>query len=181
MKKTRPWVAFYSFTGSEIVNLIRNLPSDDGELIRPDCVCTNNYEGQINFVERNIYYSQWGEHEYREILSQFDNPVVTLNGWMRIIPAQICDEFEIYNGHPALISEYPELKGKDKQEDVINQVDKYPLIGSVIHRCTPVLDDGEIVEEERVHNMQVVDEHLIYEILKNTSLITWLRFLPTVL
>lgn len=177
MKKTRPWVAFYSHTGDEIVNVARELG------IYPNLVCTNNVTVNSLLGGQSVFKPEWTEHDYREILSRYhyDTPVVTLHGWMRIIPAQICDEFEIYNGHPALISEYPELKGKDKQEDVINQVEKYPYIGSVIHKCSPIVDDGEIQVEERVHNICVRDRALIYQILKDTSLRTWLDFLPTIL
>jgi folate-dependent phosphoribosylglycinamide formyltransferase PurN len=98
---------------------------------------------------------------------------------MRIIPADICNDFEIYNGHPALINEYPELKGKDMQLAVINKLDEYPYIGSVIHKCVPEVDSGEIVEIEKIKNFSVHDKRLIFDILRNTSLQTWLRFLPT--
>jgi hypothetical protein len=63
------------------------------------------------------------------------------------------------------------------QAAVINRVDKYPHIGSIVHRCTPELDSGEVLEEERVHNISVLNEKLIYDVLRDTSLKTWLRFL----
>jgi folate-dependent phosphoribosylglycinamide formyltransferase PurN len=172
MRKSRPWVAFYSHSGSEIQEICRELK------IRPDIVCTNNPAGFIPFAAREVFKKRWKEDDYREVLSRYENPLVTLNGWMRIVPGPICSDFEIYNGHPALISEYPELKGKDKQEDVINQTEKYPFIGSVIHKCIEELDAGEILVEERVHNMKVHNRDLIYDILRDTSLRTWLKFLP---
>ena len=179
MKKTltkkRPWVAFFSHTGSEIAQLSYEL------ITEPDLVCTNTNVLPRTPFSNEILRDKWTEHDYREILCRFDNPVVTLHGWMKIIPAQICEEFEIYNGHPALIDTYPELKGKDKQEDVINQTEKYPVIGSVIHKCTSVLDGGEILVSERVPNIRVHNRDLIYTILKDTSLRTWLGFLPNIL
>ena len=147
--------------------------------MRPDMVCTNNVE--CNILHPILFRKIWTEHDYREILCRYDNPVVTLHGWMRIVPAQICEEFEIWNGHPAAIDLYPELKGKDMQEAVINQVEKYPTIGSVIHMCTAELDSGEIVVTEHVPNIRVFNHNLIYDILKDTSLRTWLKFLPNAL
>jgi len=173
--KKRPWVAFFSHTGSEVAKLCYELVGE------PDCVCTNTNVLNRTPFSHEILKDLWTEHDYREILCRYDNPIVTLHGWMKIIPAQICEEFEIYNGHPAAIDLYPELKGMDKQEDVINQTEKYPVIGSVIHKCTAELDSGEILVSEHVPNMKVFNRDLVYDILKDTSLRTWLKFLPNTL
>jgi folate-dependent phosphoribosylglycinamide formyltransferase PurN len=171
MQKSRPWITFHSHTGSEIREIIERLD------IKPDISCTNNPETQTVQAELQVYKKVWKEEDYLEVLNRYEFPLVTLHGWMRILPAYVCETFEIYNGHPALCNTYPELKGKDMQAAVINRVDKYPHIGSIVHRCTPELDSGEVLEEERVHNISVLNEKLIYDVLRDTSLKTWLRFL----
>ena len=177
----RPWVAFYSHTGKEIKDLCNALD------VYPDIICTNNpNDCGLHKYSRSGYVfteNKWSSSIYKKVFDEVkevtgQDPLITLHGWMKIVPSDVCDTYEIYNGHPALINEYPELKGKDMQLSVVNKVDMYPYIGSVIHRCIPELDSGEIVETEKVDNLQVHDEQLIFNILRNTSLITWLRFLP---
>lgn len=171
-EKRRPWITFHSFTGSEIKNIINELG------IAPDACCTNNAQSPIIGGGRRVFKRNWDETAYRQVLDRYDNPLVTLHGWMRIVPPEICEDYEIYNGHPALISDFPDLKGKDKQEDVINNVDKYPEIGSVIHTCTAELDAGPIQISVAVPNFKVHRRELIYDVLRDTSLRTWLQFLP---
>ena len=93
---------------------------------------------------------------------------------MRIVPEEICGRYEIYNGHPGLITKYPELKGKDPQERAYN--DKYKTAGSVIHRVVPEVDAGEILAEEEV---DIKDKSLneVYESLHEISSDLWVEFL----
>jgi folate-dependent phosphoribosylglycinamide formyltransferase PurN len=145
------WVAFFSYTGTDIYNVSKKL----GRF--PDRVITNNNpEGvndhliesvNINFIERSP-----SSDSYRKIIGATDT-IVTLHGWMRIVPPDICKEYTIYNLHPGLISKYPELKGKDPQLKVYNSVEcNYTDVGVVIHRATEELDGGEIVVEKSVPN-----------------------------
>ena len=112
--------------------------------------------------------------DYEEFFEGSD--LITLHGYLRILPAEICRKYtQIYNGHPALISHYPELKGLDKQEDVWFHKDKYPYIGSVIHQCTEELDAGQILYAcQRENNVVSLDD--AYLKLRTTSLRTWLEF-----
>lgn len=179
----RPWIAFFSHTGGEIKDICNVLKEC------PEVICSNNpnsmHMGVYAKNNHSITQSKWLSEDYRKIFKEVTElyngikPVITLHGWMKIVPPDICNEYEIYNGHPALINEYPELKGKDMQLAVINELEKYPFIGSVIHKCVPEVDSGEILEVEKMHNFRVVDKNLIFQALKNTSLQTWLRFLPT--
>ena len=108
------WVAFFSQTGSEIVSLIK-------KGYRPDLIITDNKE---SYDERKTFFKYFNiEFWYRplpksinykvqyydEILNSKD--IVTLHGWLNIVPADTCERYTIYNGHPGHIVNYPELKG----------------------------------------------------------------------
>jgi folate-dependent phosphoribosylglycinamide formyltransferase PurN len=118
---------------------------------------------------------------YFDALTVQSSPIITLHGWLRIIPSDVCFYYEIYNGHPALVNRYPELKGKNMQEVVINEVGRYPIIGSIIHKVVAEVDAGEILKSIEVPNFKVHNREVIYNVLRDTSLRTWLDFLPTIL
>lgn len=168
MKK---WVALFSQTGSEI----KRLAIEFGRW--PDLIITNNAKSdqwKDNIPATAIVLSPSQINLY---LSTLDNPedyIITLHGYLRIVPSEICDRFEIYNGHPGLITLYPELKGKDPQECAWEG--KYGTIGSVVHRCTSELDGGEIVKSVSFVNRCDNKEEL-YNILKDASFIAWNFFL----
>ena len=171
------WIAFFSQTGSEIVQLAEHL----GQW--PDFVLTNN-------MDRNTWHSALLNLENTIVLADThqllmktmrDNEhlanmsVVTLHGYLRIVDADVCKMFDIYNGHPAPIHLYPELKGLNKQEDLFDHQDKYSRIGCVIHKVTPVLDDGEIVISVDIPNeLMFADE--AYTAVKPLSLKSWKMF-----
>ncbi len=102
--------------------------------------------------------------------------IVTLHGYLRIISPEICNiGIPIYNGHPAPIHLYPELKGKDKQEDQFIYKDKYPRIGSVIHKVIAELDAGEIILSKDIeNNLTSIDD--AYNTLRGVSLELWIEF-----
>lgn len=173
MNTNRPLISLFSQSGKEILDIAKWR----GEM--PDLIITNNHnldsivEPLVELVE--FLPNRPTSEQYRELFSRFENPIITLHGWLRIVPADICEEFEIYNGHPALISHFPELKGFNQQEKVAGQQEKYPLIGSVIHRVTSELDGGEVCIESVTRN----DTHTIeeaYNTLRKTSLSSWKHF-----
>lgn len=143
------WVAFYSKSGSEITSLSK----------QPDLIITDNPNGKLGTFKAKYLYEDLREDD-----------IVTLHGWMRIIPKSVCDKFTIYNGHPGLITKFPELKGKDPQIRAMN----YTTIGSVIHRVTDVIDGGEILYSAETENKPNTD---IFQTLKQTSLTTWEQFI----
>jgi len=98
-----------------------------------------------------------------------------MHGYLRIIDKDVLDTREMYNGHPGLITKYPELKGKDPQETVAKNLSLYDKIGSVIHKVTPEVDSGEILYEFAVFNGCNSREE-VYDTLKLTSLHSWLAF-----
>jgi folate-dependent phosphoribosylglycinamide formyltransferase PurN len=188
------WIALFSQTGSEIVELSKILKRT------PDYLITNNYGDKIpihaGIKDMNVPIITADHKFLMELLKRttsFDPAVsfiyvsdkrkfepletlVTLHGYLRILPTEICDKYTIYNGHPANIEEYPELKGKDPQERTWINREKYPTIGSVVHRCTPELDGGEIVSRHYVNNTCTTKEAL-YQRLRECSIHAWEIFL----
>ena len=174
---SRPWIAFFSQTGGEIADLIEELGR------KPDLIVTNERPEDLRTIDERIeggtmLPNKPSVAEYREVLKDFDNPIVTLHGWLRVVPEEICSEYEIYNGHPGLITEYPELKGKDPQVRAFEG--KYEQAGAVLHRVIPEVDEGDILDESRFAAEGLsLDE--LFRILKEVSLDMWVKFLKKVL
>ena len=157
MIDNRRWIAMFSHTGSEIVNISNRLGTS------PDTIITNNQPGTDVIHEgiRDVVYtkSKPVAEDYETLFE--DDPIVTLHGWMRIVPGSVCDNHEIYNLHPGLIDDYPELKGKDPQQQVFDMLNPPAHVGCVIHRATACLDDGPIIMSRRVVNHYATPNTLI--------------------
>ena len=134
------WVAFISQTGCEVYNIYKQTG------IKPLFVVTNNINRVIQEVKDEfdikIIPNRPSVEDYLN-LEIPQNSIVTLNGWLRIVPKEIVNKYTIYNGHPGLINRYPELKGLDPQIRAIKG--NYELIGCVIHKVDELLDNGEIL------------------------------------
>lgn len=176
----KTWIAFFSQTGGEILRVSKKL----GRL--PDLLITNNQD--LEYIDHDllkclpfkrfvILPDRPTLEEYRTALELTEdtthNIIVTLHGYLRIIPPELCQEYDIVNGHPGLITKYPELKGKDPQKRAIN----YPSIGSVLHRVTAGVDEGPIIAEREVDNFDKLDEEAITLILKDLSEKLWVDLL----
>ena len=107
----RNWIALFSQTGSEISNLSLALNRD------PDFVITNANLDEIDSRVGVDFRLNNEESKTLDILENLDfnidKTLITLNGWLKIVPPDKCNTYNIYNGHPGLITKYPELKGKD--------------------------------------------------------------------
>jgi len=179
----RPWITFFSQTGTEIFNLTNALG------IYPDGIVTNRHTTDgINqqlitvstFREVKLNRTVWYMlpekptlESYHNVLSQYDNPVVTLHGYLRIIPKEICEKYEIYNLHPGLIDKYPELKGYNPQERAFKE--GYKVAGCVIHRVVPEVDAGEIIMSQGI-SIENKNLNEVYEILHDTAFDLWKSF-----
>lgn len=104
--------------------------------------------------------------------------LLTLNGYLRIVPADICSEYYILNGHPGDIISKPELKGKDPQKRAWEAGHK--VVGSVIHRCIPEVDAGEIVARKIFEHSASTEDELIGQ-LHNNSVELWSEHLKMIL
>jgi len=179
----RPWIVFFSQTGTEIHDLSNMLG------MYPDAIVTNKPD--LKFINKGLLSTtQFREHKlnrtilttlpskpvtsnYLKILREFDNPVITLHGYLRIMPKEICDNYEIYNLHPGLINKFPALKGFNPQERAFTE--GYKLAGCVIHRVTPGVDEGEILMSQGV-GIEGMNLDGVYGALRDTALDLWKSF-----
>jgi Formyl transferase len=177
MQVNKKWCVFFSQTGSEIYKISKKINRV------PDVIITNKPVHDVSSIKPELFEEcghkfVWlpkkpSVEEYRQVIPK--EAFVTLHGWLRIIPPEICQEFEIYNGHPAPIHLYPSLKGLDKQEDLYKYKEKYNKIGCVIHRVTPVLDDGEIIISiDQINDIESVED--AYKKVIPLSLQSWIQF-----
>jgi folate-dependent phosphoribosylglycinamide formyltransferase PurN len=143
----RPWVTLFSQTGSEIYNISQILNKE------PDIIITNKSIDKIDTINQNLIDNFFKKivfipkkptvEEYRFVIPE--NSFVTLHGYLRILPPEICKQFEIYNLHPAPLKLYPDLKGFTPQERVYRE--KRDFSGNTIHKCIAEVDAGEILAE----------------------------------
>ena len=170
----RPWIAFFSQTGSEIVNLQDAL----GRV--PDLIVTNDRPDHLRTINEGIEVclelpNKPTLEDYENILSEYENPLVTLHGWLRIVPEEIANKYEVYNGHPGLITLYPDLKGKDPQVKAWEA--RYKTIGSVIHKVTAGVDEGPVIMERAFNLERLLSLDDTFRILHNISTDLWIKFL----
>lgn len=180
----RPWICFFSQTGTEIYNLSNNLGR------YPDAIITNKQDTKLintdlinntAFREQKLNKTIWHTlpekpktEDYEQILLQFKNPLITLHGYLRIIPEKICNSYEIYNLHPGLINRFPELKGYNPQERAFTG--GYKEAGCVIHKVTPGVDEGEIVATGEI-DIEGLNLTEVYNNLHDCAFETWKNFL----
>jgi folate-dependent phosphoribosylglycinamide formyltransferase PurN len=172
------WTTFISQTGSEVMSLAKALN------IVPSLLITNNpkqlKEEVVFFLKDNgcelrvIPFKPLLEHYLQESILSSD--IITLHGYLRILPGEFIQSYRpraIYNGHPGLITEYEELKGKDPQ--IRAWESQYKWIGSVVHEVTEGVDEGEVVDwSSRLNTANSLDE--MYTLLRVTSMEAWTRF-----
>jgi len=149
MKRNLTWKAFFSQSGSEINEISNKI----GRL--PDAIITNKSCEDMDKINPVLLEKAFNRfifipkkptvEEYREAIRYTD--IITLHGYLRILPPEICGRFRIYNGHPGLITKFPELKGKDPQAKVwYNHAEKpYYNHGHVIHKVVSEVDAGSVV------------------------------------
>jgi len=177
--KKREWVAYFSQTGAEIADICESIGR------WPTRIITNKRPDNLRTIDPRIIEQGYLEmsnkptkKEYLEVLQYFNDPIITLHGWLRVLPPKVCNSYDIFNGHPGLITEYPELKGKDPQVRAFEG--KYEVAGAVIHKVTAGVDEGRVIMEERFNafNLSLDD---LFRILRDRSLYMWTNFLKKVL
>ena len=171
------WITFFSQTGAEIADLSESIGR------WPDLIVTNERPDHLRTIDPRIV-----EYGYTEVPNKptandldailQDNAIVTLHGWLRIMPPVICNKYLIYNGHPGLITKYPELKGKDPQVKAHKL--GHEVAGAVIHKVTAGVDEGRIIMEEYFNATQL-DLDDLFRILRDRSLYMWSNLLKQVL
>ncbi len=186
-KKEVCWIAFFSQSGKEICDI------SDAIGRYPDVVITDNtnfskFDPRITKCRKLIIRKYRGLNKFQQVRYYTedmpvgrmfgDSTIITLNGWLNIVPGVVCKllEGKIFNGHPGLINEYEDLKGKDPQVRCFNNINKYERVGSVVHVVTPGVDEGEIKYSSNVAASECTDLDTTYKVLTSTSLRSWLQF-----
>ena len=177
MKFTK-WVALFSQTGQEIIDITNQIDRV------PDLIISNNHPSNVLNILKGVEYrwlSSGKEAKTLDILDEVikdpGDTLITLNGWLRIVPPDKCKKYNIYNGHPGLITKHPELKGKDPQKRAWSYIHKYDTVGSVIHRVVEEVDAGSINTYSEISTANILTLDEMYDALRSTSLITWGSFL----
>lgn len=142
------WYSLFSHTGSETEALQKLLKGE----VELEVAITNNskYEGPLPCIRLVL------AKDINEWLMEPGNvepgSIVTLNGYMRIIPEEVIDYLHsigcrLLNIHPAPIQLYPDLRGMDPQERLYEGIrsGKYQYIGAVIHNVDAGVDTGSLV------------------------------------
>lgn len=173
------WVAFFSQTGSEINEVSKRLgrypdlcvTTIGNDKINPEFLTTvlTSKSSHLSYIEPKPSIA-----DYVATIGPSIDTIVTLNGWLKIVPAAVCDQYEMYNGHPGLITEYPQLKGKDPQQKAIDLNLDYS--GCVIHDVTSEVDGGEIRAERKIPIYGLSREE-VFTHLHYTSIVLWVEFL----
>lgn len=174
------WICFFSQTGSEINEVSKKLHRE------PSLIITNSlfpskfnkelierFKDKIVFIPSKPSLSDYNNLflEYKDI---FNNCFITLHGYLRIIPKELCNSFNIYNLHPGLITKYPELRGFNPQEKAYKL--QLPTSGSVIHKVIEQVDSGDILYQKEI-NIQNKSLDYIYSTLHDISTNLWVEFL----
>lgn len=172
------WIALFSQTGSEIFNISEKIG------IKPSLVITNERPDHLRTIDdranQHILHETVNkptEINLQNIFQQYSEEnelIITLHGWLRIMPPAICKKYKIYNGHPGLITKYPELKGKDPQVRMMNG--HYDTMGCVLHKVSVGVDEGEVLLSKEV-SRKGLEEQDIFRILSNISQELWVDFL----
>lgn len=176
------WVAFFSQTGSEIVEISNKVGRHPDLIItnnRPDRVRTINPELLKLHSTLSIIPNKPTVEDYMSTLKVLNerpsDVLITLHGWLRIMPKEVIDSYPyMFNGHPGLISRYPELKGKDPQMKAWKL--GLDTSGCVIHRVTEGVDEGQIVREKEIPIRNLSLDGL-FSNLHSTSIKLWVDFL----
>jgi formyltetrahydrofolate hydrolase len=171
------WIAFFSQTGAEIADISESIGR------WPDLIITNERPDHLRTIDPRIVEYGYIEVPNKPTVSDLDavlqdNAIITLHGWLRIMPEVICNKYLIYNGHPGLITKYPELKGKDPQVKAHKL--GHEVAGAVIHKVTAGVDEGRIIMEEYFNATQL-DLDGLFRILRDRSLYMWSNLLKQVL
>ena len=163
------WIAIYSQTGSEIEQISYELGKNPIKIFSD-----RENSKRSKWVQERTTICSKEEIETSILLNK--NKLITLHGYLRIVSEDVCKQHSnIYNGHPGLITEYPELKGKDPQKKILQSDKEYSIIGSVIHKVIPEVDSGEIIISYSVENNCKTEDEVFNE-LRKTSMECWIDF-----
>lgn len=172
------WYSLFSHTGQETATLTWMMYPD----VKLVTAITNNskYEGPLPCTKLT------SAKAINEWLMKPGNvapgSIVTLNGYMRIIPEEVISYLHsincrLLNIHPAPIQMYPDLRGMDPQERLYEgiQSGKYQYVGAVIHNVDAGVDTGALVN----WSLELADPNMtkneLYQHLHDIGTRLWLE------
>lgn len=179
--KSKKWIAMFSQTGSEILKVSELLGRAPDKIITNQPITSEKINPELIKKYRDricVLPSKPTSAEYRD--SFIGGGLITLHGWLRIIPSDICHDFCIYNSHPGLVIPESEggygdiLRGKDPQARAFTLGLK--TSGCVIHKVIPAVDEGEIMDYSIVSITGMSQEDIINR-LHEASINLWFKFL----
>lgn len=173
------WYSLFSHTGKETESIWRLF---DGQL-HLEAAITNNiqYKGALPSVKTYLptVINEWlmapGNVE--------PGSIITLNGYMRIIPAEVLEYLasincKVYNIHPAPIQYYPDLRGMDPQGRLYEGLldGRYHCIGAVIHEVDAGVDTGNIIHWKLELPATIRTKDDLYDRLHAMGTEMWIEF-----
>jgi folate-dependent phosphoribosylglycinamide formyltransferase PurN len=183
----KKWFAFFSRSGSEILQLSKELNR------MPDVIITNK---QIHSLKNTKLYDQlcgstqfvilpkdFRASDYVRVFEKYDlisgYDIITLHGFLKIIPARIVNKYDMVNLHPGLITKYPYLKGLDPQKRTWEKLDLFSEIGCVLHKVTKEVDEGEVISSisTNIGDESQWDEGDVYDTLGELAIKLWSEYL----
>jgi folate-dependent phosphoribosylglycinamide formyltransferase PurN len=174
---SKPWVAFISRSGKELEEICNQLG------IYPNYIFTNNLDLEINelnarFKFRSNIIQGNPKFLYEQLKHVVFNeaPLITLNGYLRVVPKELVEQYQIVNGHPGDILTWPVLKGLDPQKKAIEL--GLSTTCCVIHEVTEGVDEGEVLMQSPDRNItQGITEQQLSDYLREDSIKLWVNFL----
>ena len=168
------WYTLFSQTGSEIFQISERLGK------YPDMVLCNKQDGFDSINQNLIGKVPIIFTDKKPTAEQYlhyipEDALVTMHGWLRIVPGEVCEKRDIYNGHPGLITEYPQLKGKDPQQKAIDLGLEYS--GCILHKATAELDGGPVIDVSDKVVIEGKTEDEVFAGLHEASVDLWVEFL----
>ena len=172
------WYSLFSHTGRE-TEAVQKLM---GEQLHLEVALTNNmaYEGSLPCIKLtapliNAWLMRPGNVD--------PGSIITLNGYMRIIPAEVLEYLasincKLYNIPPAPLWCHPELRGKDPQERLYEGLldGRYACIGAVIHEVDAGVDTGNIIHWKMELPINAFTKADLYDRLHAMGTEMWIEF-----
>ena len=177
------WYRLFSHTGKETEAI-----EASGVVGLPlDAAFTTNLQYKGPLTKRCKLYTLADHADVNWLLKHptmvADNSIITLNGYMGILPADVLENLKVrkckvYNIHPAPIQLYPELRGKDPQERLYEGIQKreYSYIGVVIHEVDTGVDTGKIVHWAIQMADHTMTKEELYKCLHEMGTQAWKSF-----
>ena len=181
----RKWYSLFSHTGKETEALTHAL-WDEGVRLATAFTDNQKFKGDLSLCGgqlRKVLSRAMLNQMLCSRLYVHDESLITLNGYMGIVPADVLQNLhergcKVYNIHPAPIQLYPELKGKDPQERMYEGIQKheYNYIGVVIHEVDEGVDTGKIVHWVLEIADPSMTKNELYDRLHELGTQAWISF-----